>query len=96
MRLADRLRVLNYEMYSELLTTAWRCNSDISAVLLIMQDVIAMGVIGRRDMERQIDQIIVELRKVYKMPNIADLVLSLKDKITFNTNSTYSVNKTAF
>ncbi|KAJ2499128.1 hypothetical protein GGH96_003788 [Coemansia sp. RSA 1972] len=96
MRLADRLRVLNYEMYSELLTTAWRCNSDISAVLLIMQDVIAMGVIGRRDMERQTDQIIVELRKVYKMPNIADLVLSLKDKITFNTNSTYSVNKTAF
>ncbi|KAJ2309730.1 hypothetical protein IWW52_005608 [Coemansia sp. RSA 2704] len=88
MGLADRLRVLNHEMYSELLITAWRSKSDISAVLLIIQDVIAMGVVGRLDMERQIDQIAVELRKVFNMPNIADLVLSLKSKIAFS--STFS------
>ncbi|KAJ2355182.1 hypothetical protein GGF43_002836 [Coemansia sp. RSA 2618] len=87
MDLLDRLRVLNHAMYSELLTTAWRCKSDISLVLLIMQDIVAMGVVGQRDMERQIDQIIVELRKVYNMPNIADLVLSLKKKITFKSTS---------
>ncbi|KAJ2846612.1 hypothetical protein IWW36_004269 [Coemansia brasiliensis] len=87
MKLYDRLRVLNSQVYSELLTLVWRCKRDISAVLLIMQDIIAMGIIGGRDMERQIDQIVVELTKMYNMPNIADLVGSLRKKITFSSRT---------
>ncbi|KAJ1753427.1 hypothetical protein LPJ78_003794 [Coemansia sp. RSA 989] len=87
MKLYDRLRVLNNQVYSELLTLVWRCKRDISAVLMIMQDIVAMGVVGGRDMERQIDQIVVELTKIYNMPNIADLVGSLRKKITFSTRA---------
>ncbi|KAJ2776553.1 hypothetical protein H4R18_005615 [Coemansia javaensis] len=82
MRLANRLRVLNHEVCSEMLAAAWEGQRDISTVFLVIQDVVAMGVSGGQDMDRQISQIAAELRMVYNMPAAADSVLALQAKIS--------------
>ncbi|KAJ2800923.1 hypothetical protein H4R20_003874 [Coemansia guatemalensis] len=79
--LADRLRVLDGAMYSELLATVWQQQRDISTVLLLIRDIVMMGVSGGRELERQIGMISVDLRKDYNMEDIANHVLALKKKI---------------
>ncbi|KAJ2710385.1 hypothetical protein H4R19_003771 [Coemansia spiralis] len=82
MWLADRLRVLNHEVYAELLATAWQGQRDISMVFLVMQNIVAAGTISSRSLDRQIDQIATDLRMTYNMPAAADNILALKAKIT--------------
>ncbi|KAJ2803698.1 hypothetical protein H4R21_001932 [Coemansia helicoidea] len=80
--LVDRLRVLNHEVYAEILATAWQGPRDISMVFLIMQNIVAAGTLGGRSLERQIDQIASDLRATYNMPAAAENILALKAKIT--------------
>ncbi|KAJ1723157.1 hypothetical protein LPJ53_002469 [Coemansia erecta] len=81
MNLTDRLRILDSPVYEELLATTWNSMRDISAVMRILQDAIAMGVVANSQLERQIDQIIIELQKLYHMQDIANQLIALKRKI---------------
>ncbi|KAJ1727594.1 hypothetical protein LPJ61_004488 [Coemansia biformis] len=91
MRLADRLRVLNHEVCSELLATAWHGQRDISLVFLVMQNTVATGISSGRGLDRQIDQIAADLRMSYNMPEAASNVLSLKSKIMASVSSGTSI-----
>ncbi|KAJ1900745.1 hypothetical protein LPJ66_001257 [Kickxella alabastrina] len=86
MNLADKLQILDQVVYEELLMTAWSSLRDISAVTFILQDAIAMGVLGNARLDRQIDQIIVELDKLYNMPELAERLSVLKSKISPKNN----------
>ncbi|KAJ2788289.1 hypothetical protein GGI15_000094 [Coemansia interrupta] len=81
MNLTDRLRILDSPVYEELLATTWNSMRDISAVMRILQDAIAMGVVANSQLERQIDQIIIEVQKLYHMQDIANQLIVLKRKI---------------
>ncbi|KAJ2235244.1 hypothetical protein IWW45_002775 [Coemansia sp. RSA 485] len=82
MELVDRLQVLDSSLYEELLATTWNSQRDISGVVFLLQDAIAMGVVGSPQLERQVDQIVAELRKLYNMDNFADQISALKNKIS--------------
>ncbi|KAI9503407.1 hypothetical protein GGI25_001838 [Coemansia spiralis] len=76
----NKLRVMNADVYEELLTTAWATQQDFTAAAFIIQDAISMGVNVSSRMMRYIDQIIVELEKVYGMPTLANKFTVLKGK----------------
>ncbi|KAJ2078592.1 hypothetical protein H4R24_004370 [Coemansia sp. RSA 988] len=94
--LADRLRVLDGAMYSELLATVWQQQRDISTVLLLIRDIVMMGVSGGRELERQIGMISVDLRKDYNMVDISNHVLALKKKIASGRRINRSPKSTDF
>ncbi|KAJ2162691.1 choline-phosphate cytidylyltransferase [Coemansia sp. RSA 552] len=85
MKLRDRLLVLNHDVYAELLASAWDAQKDISAVLHLMQDLVGLGVVGNRELERRIDKIIVELHMAHGMHSISGHVERLKEKMSFQT-----------
>ncbi|KAJ2484018.1 hypothetical protein EV174_002772 [Coemansia sp. RSA 2320] len=80
--LQDKLNVLDAAFYEELLVTAWTSLRDISAVVSIIHDAIALGVVSDNKMDAQIDLIVVELHKIYGMPAVAEQVAALKDKLS--------------
>ncbi|KAJ1936443.1 hypothetical protein FBU59_005050, partial [Linderina macrospora] len=57
MSLVDKLRVLDSCVFEEMLLTAWAARRDISTVMLVMQDLVAMGVTGQDGLRRQVDAI---------------------------------------
>ncbi|KAJ1770245.1 hypothetical protein IW140_002157 [Coemansia sp. RSA 1813] len=74
----SKTRVLNADVYEELLVTAWGAMRDPAAAAFIIRDAITMGVAASASMTRYIDQIILELRTSYTMDAAAARLVRLK------------------
>ncbi|KAJ1963345.1 hypothetical protein GGI12_002113 [Dipsacomyces acuminosporus] len=90
--LADKLRVLDSPVYEELLVTAWSSKRDISAVIFILRDLIAVGVTASGGLARQIDKIITDLHKEHSLPKVAAKITALKNKIELDVASAASAD----
>ncbi|KAJ2853008.1 hypothetical protein GGI22_005043 [Coemansia erecta] len=80
----SKTRVLNSDVYEELLLTAWGAMRDPVAASFVIRDAIIMGVAASASMVRYIDQIVFELRTTYSMDSAAARITQLKNGLEFS------------
>ncbi|KAJ2718891.1 hypothetical protein GGI07_005538 [Coemansia sp. Benny D115] len=81
MDLIDKLNILDSKFYEELIATTWSLLRDTSALTFILQDAVALGVIGKAGLIQQVEQIITDLKILYNLSDLANHFVALKNKL---------------